>query len=59
MFTVKATGEAEDFKVRKGLGYGCDEEAVRVIKLLGKWQPGKMGGKEVYMEYSLGVPFGE
>ena len=56
-FMVKGTGEAVDFKVRQGLGHGCDEEAIRVAKLLGKWQPGKIGGKVVDMEYSVGVPF--
>lgn len=59
MFTVKANGETDNFKIRQGLGYGCDEEAIRVIKKLGKWNPGKVGGKEIDMEYSLGVPFGE
>lgn len=59
MFTVKTNGETDNFQVRKGLGYGCDEEAIRVIKKMGKWNPGKIGGKAVDMEYSLGVPFGE
>jgi TonB family protein len=58
-FTVEASGEATGFKVRQGLGYGCDEEALRVIKSLGKWDPGKQAGQAVDMEYSVGVPFGQ
>lgn len=56
-FLVKANGETTNFKVRQGLGYGCDEEAIRVLKSLGKWEPGKQAGKPVDMEYSVGVPF--
>lgn len=57
-FIVKADGKATDYKVFRGLGYGCDEEALRVAKLL-KWEPGKQGGEVSDMEYSVAVMFGE
>jgi len=33
-YAIDHTGKVEDVKVIKSLGYGCDEEAVRVIKML-------------------------
>lgn len=38
-FTVTPTGELTDFKVVRGLGYGCDEELIRLIKQGPKWSP--------------------
>ncbi|SKC76665.1 energy transducer TonB [Ohtaekwangia koreensis] len=40
-FTVEASGKLSDFKVLKGLGYGCDEEVIRLIKSGPKWAPSK------------------
>ena len=40
-FVVNADGSLVDFKVVKGIGAGCDEEAVRVIKSSPNWSPGK------------------
>jgi TonB family protein len=57
-FMVKKDGSLTDFKVLKGLGYGCDEEALRVAKLMPPWNPGKQGGKAVDMEYNVSVKFG-
>ena len=37
-FTVEPYGELSNFKVIQSLGYGCDEEAIRILKLSGKWQ---------------------
>ncbi|MGL5892788.1 MAG: energy transducer TonB, partial [Bacteroidia bacterium] len=48
-FMVKKDGTLSDFKVMKGLGYGCDEEALRVAKLMPPWNPGKKGGQAVDM----------
>ena len=39
------------------LGYGCDEEALRVIGLMPKWSPGKQRGKAVRVRYTLPVNF--
>jgi TonB family protein len=38
-FTVKTDGSLDDFSVLKGLGYGCDEEVVRLVQEGPKWQP--------------------
>lgn len=42
-FTVTENGDLKDFKVLKGLGYGCDEEAIRLIKTGPRWQARKTG----------------
>ncbi|OEK01538.1 hypothetical protein BFP97_08385 [Roseivirga sp. 4D4] len=38
-FDVSAIGELSNFKIIKGLGYGCDEEAIRLVKDGPKWNP--------------------
>lgn len=45
-FTVNNKGELSHFRIIKGIGYGCDEEAKRVIALT-KWNPGKQRGRAV------------
>lgn len=44
-FVVQENGEIRDVAVIKGLGYGCDEEAMRVIKLSPRWNPAMARGK--------------
>jgi protein TonB len=43
-FTVEKDGHIADVKVLKELGYGCDEEAVRVINAMPRWKPGSQSG---------------
>lgn len=40
-FTVEPSGKLTDFKVLKGIGYGCDEEVIRLIKAGPKWTASK------------------
>lgn len=54
-FIVEKDGSVSNVKVLKGIGGGCDEEAVRVTKLMDKWTPGKQKGKPVRVE--IVVPF--
>lgn len=56
-FVVNKEGEVVDAKVLKGIGYGCDEEALRVINSMPKWKPGKQRGKAVNVYYTLPVRF--
>jgi protein TonB len=56
-FVVNASGEIENPEVVKGIGGGCDEEAVRVIKLLPKWKPGKQNGRPVKVKYTVPIKF--
>ena len=46
-FIVDKQGNLTQIIVAKGIGGGCDEEALRVISLAPKWRPGKQRGKPV------------
>lgn len=56
-FVVERDGSLSDVKIRRGIGYGCDEEAIRVIKSMPKWTPGKKNGKAVRVSFMLPVTF--
>lgn len=56
-FVVGRQGDIEDVKVLKGLGFGTDEEAVRVIKSMPRWTPGKQNGIPVAVRYTLPIKF--
>jgi TonB family protein len=57
-FTVDENGHMRDYKVEQGMGYGCDEEALRVVKLIPEdWVPGKLNGKNVAVSMRLPVVF--
>lgn len=56
-FVVTETGETEDIMILKGIGYGCDAEAIRVLKLFPKWKPGKQNGAPVNVKYNLPINF--
>ena len=44
-------------KVLRGIGGGCDEEAVRVVQSMPNWKPGVQKGKPVKVAYNLPVRF--
>ncbi len=50
-FIVEKNGTLTDFKIIKGIGNGCDEEAIRVLKLSPPWKPGVAEGKPVRTSY--------
>ena len=54
-FVVNKSGKITRIKVIRGIGAGCDEEAVRVIGMMPDWSPGMQGGKAVNVAYT--VPF--
>ena len=56
-FIVEKDGSIADVKVVKGIGGGCDEEAVRVVKAMPKWKPGKDKGKSVRVSYMMPFTF--
>jgi periplasmic protein TonB len=56
-FVVGSDGAVRDVKVLKGLGYGTDEEAVRVVKAMPNWKPGSQDGKKVAVKYNLPISF--
>jgi len=56
-FVVKPDGSVDDVQVVKGLDPSCDKEAVRVVKQMPKWNPGKQNGNPVYVYFNLPVVF--
>jgi periplasmic protein TonB len=56
-FTVSSTGKIKDAVVTKRVGYGCDEEALRVINAMPKWIPGKQQGNAVQSKFTLPITF--
>lgn len=56
-FVVGRNGEIEDVRVVRGVDASLDKEAVRVIRSMPKWIPGKQGGNAVKVRYTLPVQF--
>ncbi|SIS85695.1 energy transducer TonB [Belliella pelovolcani] len=57
VFVVNIDGSIQDLEVLRGIGGGCDEEALRVIKNAPKWEPGKQRGKPVRVRMRMPVRF--
>ena len=55
-FVVNKNGEPSDLKIIRGIGAGCDEEALRVLALT-KWEPGKQRGKPVRVKMVMPLQF--
>lgn len=56
-FTVERTGELSDIQVVRGLGYGADEEAIRLLMNSPRWTPGIQDGKPVRVKYNIPISF--
>lgn len=56
-FVVEKDGTISNVKAIRKIGGGCDEEAVRVVKRMPRWKPGKQRGKPVRTEFTLPIQF--
>lgn len=56
-FVVEKNGSLSDLKVVRGIGSGCDEEALRILKNSPAWKPGSVEGKPVRTSYTVPVFF--
>ena len=56
-FVIEKDGSVSNVKIMKGIGGECDEEALRVVKSMPNWKPGKKGGKDVRVSYTLPINF--
>ena len=56
-FTIDKTGNIRDINVLKGIGGGCDEEAVNVLRTKNNWNPGKVKEKPVLQKMILPIAF--
>lgn len=56
-FTIDKDGSITSIKVLRGIGSGCDKEAIRVLSNMPKWNPGKQRGKPAKVSMTLPITF--
>ena len=56
-FLVDENGDINSPKVIRGLGYGCDEEVLRLLSKMPHWKAARYRGEAIEMSYTLSVPF--
>ena len=56
-FVIDKKGNVTNIKILKGLGYGCDEEVIRVFSIMPVWTPGKQKGKKVKVSFNVPINF--
>lgn len=56
-FVVEKDGTIANPKILRDIGGGCGAEAIRVVKAMPKWSPGKQRGKAVRVQFNLPVNF--
>lgn len=56
-FVVEKDGTISNTDILRKLGFGCDEEVIRLVKTMPKWVPGKQNGKPVRVYYTLPIVF--
>ncbi len=56
-FVVSIEGDVTNAKIIRGIGFGCDEEVLRMVYTMPKWKPGMQNGKLVNVAYNLPVKF--
>ncbi len=56
-FVINKLGEVTDYKILRGVGGGCDEEAIKAVRKMPNWEPGKQRGKNVNVQYTIPVFF--
>jgi protein TonB len=57
VFVINTDGTIQDVEVLRGIGGGCDEEAVKIVKNAPKWEPGKQRGRAVRTRMRLPIKF--
>ncbi len=56
-FVIDEEGRLINPKIVKGMGWGCDEEVLRVVRLMPRWKPGKQKGRPVKVRFVLPIKF--
>lgn len=56
-FVIEKDGSVSNIQIEKGLGYGCDEEVIRVLKKLPKWKPAELRGEKVRSKMRMPISF--
>jgi len=56
-FVIKKNGDVDDLKLLKGIGEGCDEEAIKVVEQMPKWNPAFHKGESVASYVTIPIEF--
>ncbi len=56
-FVVSKTGDLKDLEVMRGIGGGCDEASLQIVRKMPKWIPGKQRGRNVNVQFNLPFKF--
>jgi len=56
-FRVTARGKCEDPRIVKGIGFGLDQEALRLLRIMPDWRPGQLRGESVPVRVQLAIRF--
>ena len=56
-FVVSKDGSITKARVARGIGGGCNEEALRIVNMMPKWKPGKHNGRTVPVTFTLPIKF--
>ena len=56
-FVIEKNGETSNIKLLRGIGGGCDEEAMRVVSIMPRWEPGLHEGKPVRVQFNMPFSF--
>jgi periplasmic protein TonB len=57
LFVIEMDGSISNVTINKGIGRGCDEEAIRVTKGMPRWEPGRRSGKAVRVLVRMPIVF--
>jgi protein TonB len=57
VFIIEQDGLLSHLEVKKGIGGGCDEEALKVTKSMPRWEPGKRSGRPVRVMVQMPIVF--
>jgi len=57
IFVIETDGSVSNIEVNKRIGGGCDEESIRVTRLMPRWEPGKRNGKAVRVLVRMPIVF--
>ncbi|MDJ1469945.1 energy transducer TonB [Cytophagaceae bacterium DM2B3-1] len=57
-FVIGKDGTIQNLFIAKGIGYGCDQEVLRVLRLMPTWSPGILNGQPVPVRFAIPVNFG-
>ena len=58
-FIVERDGSISQLEVKRDIGYGCGEEALRVMRKMPKWKPGKVRDTAVRCQFFVPVKFNQ